>query len=309
MEMLMPIHSTLPFAERRKVALIVSDVTTGIALPAPLTAAVDGAIAEAFSRVFFDDPLFGEDLTAIRAPLDSICRRHGILIEQAIAHALSVHDRYDVQSQVAVPISQAALDLCDSNAPSATERITIPASGQIRTTVLDLVVYDRLDQRLILASVKRGGGFQGGGAARLAHLEQRAAASVLRSLVAGQGISVRGVEVIVIDWYGRTGISGGRVVTGPQVDDFFGVPVTPIVDAMTERLRLGVRERARTILGRLVSSAGLRNQDLAVAQPSEAPTRAPAPSAGRVVIDLSQCLAGLPRRRRGRPMRAIRADD
>ena len=182
----MPVRTTHPFATQRKVAPMAPQITTHPPLPTPLAAAVDGAIAEAFSRSFFDDPLFGEDLTAIRAPLDSICRRHGILIEQAIAHALSVHERYDVQSQVAVPISQAALDLCDANPPSATERIALPISAQMRTIVLDLVIYDRLGQRLILASVKRGGGFQGGGAARLAHLEQRAAASVLRSLVAGQ---------------------------------------------------------------------------------------------------------------------------
>jgi hypothetical protein len=284
---------------------MVSDFSANIALPAPLAAAVDEALAEAFSRSFFADPLFGPDLTAIRAPLDSVCRRHGILIERAIAHALAAHDRYDVQTQVAVPISRAALDLCETNGEGATEKIAMPVSGgRIRTVVLDLVVYDRKEQRLILVSVKRGGGFQGGAAARDARIEQRAAAVILRSMVASQGLSVQRADAIVVDWYGRSGILGGAVVTGAQIDAFFGVSVAAVVQAMTERLSTGVRERANEILQQF--HVGPTTVTPAAVRPTPVMTTSDRPNTA-TLIDLSQCLASLPRRRRGRPMRAVRA--
>lgn len=301
-------YTTLSFARRRKVAPMVSGAAASVPLPAPLAAAVDDALAEAFSRSFFKDPLFGEELTAIRAPLDSICRRHGILIERAIAHALAADGRFDVQTQVAVPISRAALDLCEANSESATSQVALPASGRVRTAVLDLVIYDRAEQRLVLASVKRGGGLHSGAVAREARLEQRAAAIVLRSMVTSQGLGVRSCDVMLIDWYGRSGLSDGSVVTGAQIDAYFGVPIAPIVDAMTDRLAAGVKARAELVfaqLGLVQTAAELGIEDQS--RPRAAQT--PVPCDSGVVIDLAHCLAGLPRRRRGRQMRAIRAND
>lgn len=51
----MPVRTTHPFATQRKVAPMAPQITTHPPLPTPLAAAVDGAIAEAFSRSFFDD--------------------------------------------------------------------------------------------------------------------------------------------------------------------------------------------------------------------------------------------------------------
>lgn len=293
--------TTLHPALRCKSAPLVPNTITDIELPAPLAEATDSALEEAFSKAFYIDPLFGPELTAIRGPLDSICRRHGVLIEKTIAYALATHERFDVQSQVAVPLNQAAIDLCHANSEAATKHLTLTTStGRIRSAVLDLVVYDRLKRRLVIASIKRGGGLQGGPGTQDMHVELRAAAIILRGMIASQGLAIEQADVITIDWYGRSRIVGMTVVTGADLDSYFEVPVAPLVDAMSARLTAGVRARAARCLQRAqLAFAPIEVSDFGDAEP---PSEA-APTEG---VTLAHCLSALPRRSHGRPLRHMR---
>lgn len=292
--------TTLHPALRCKSAPLVPNTISDIELPASLAEAVDSALEEAFSKPFYIDPLFGPELTAIRGPLDSICRRHGVLIEKTIAYALASNDRFDVQSQVAVPLNQAAIDLCHANSEAATKHLTlITGAGRIRSAVLDLVVYDRLKHRLIVASVKRGGGLQGGPGAQDAHIELRAAAIILRGMIGSQGLPVEQTDVITIDWYGRSRIVGMSVVTGTGLDSYFEVPIAPLVDAMSARLTAGVKARAARCLRRAqLAFTPIEEGDSADAVP---PSEADAAEG----VTLAHCLSALPRRSHGRPLRRL----
>lgn len=222
-------------------------------LPACLVEAVDTAVAEAFAKSYSADPLIPEDVAALRGPVDSVLRRHGLLIETALAVALDLLPEVEVMTQVAVPISEAAIQLCLSNADDRTIGLTLPVTGTIaKTALIDVVVHYPRTGRLVAVSVKRGGGPQGGTAARNASVELRAAAMILRAMLMGRGRVVSSAEVVTVDYLGRSGILNGTVIGVEQIDAFFGLPVRAILDAMTGYMSAEIGRRIDAVIEALV---------------------------------------------------------
>lgn len=223
-------------------------------LPACLVEAVDTAVAEAFAKTYSADPLIPDEVAALRGPVDSVLRRHGLLIETALAVALDRSPDIEVMTQVAVPVSDAAIQLCLSNCDDKTIGLTLPVSGAIaKTAVIDVVAHYPRSGRLIGVSVKRGGGAQGGTAARTASVELRAAAMILHAMLMGRGRVVSSTEVVTVDYLGRSGILAGTVVGADELDAFFGVPVRATIDAMTEYMSAKVGGRINEVIEALVS--------------------------------------------------------
>jgi hypothetical protein len=222
-------------------------------LPACLVEAVDTAVAEAFAKSYSADPLIPEDVAALRGPVDSVLRRHGLLIETALAVALDLLPEVEVMTQVAVPISEAAIQLCLSNADDRTIGLTLPVTGAIaKTALIDVVVHYPRTGRLVAVSVKRGGGPQSGTAARNASVELRAAAMILRAMLMGRGRVVSSAEVVTVDYLGRSGILNGTVIGVEQIDAFFGLPVRATLDAMTSYMSAEVGRRIDAVIEALV---------------------------------------------------------
>ena len=280
-------------------------VSTAV-LPTPLVSAVDAALDDVFARAYNVDELLGPELSALKGPLDSVCKRHGLLIEKAIAAALASADHLEVMSQVSVPVGRAALDLVRANTERVTRDVALPAGDAERSVILDVAVFDWMKRRLSLVSVKRGGGAQGGKAARDDRLELRAAAMVLRSLMTAQGFPVAEAEVVVVDWMGRSGIVTGTVLTRETIDDHFGVAVAATVEAMTARFAAGIAERMTdrlTLVARPPSSSD-DDRDAASDRPPELD---PPSLRDETLISFAECLGALPRRGRGRQMTAVTA--
>lgn len=235
-----------------------------LGLPPCLIEAVDTAVAEAFAKTYSADPLIPEEVVALRGPVDSVLRRHGLLIETALAVALDLSPEVEVMTQVAVPVSDAAIQLCLANADDKTIGLTLPVSGAIaKTAVIDVVAYYPQSGRLIGVSVKRGGGAQGGTAARNGAIELRAAAMILRAMLMGRGRVVSSTEVVTVDYLGRSGILAGTVIGADQLDSFFGRPVRATIDAMTDYMSAEVGSRIDEAIEALVRKR--RPEPIAVA--------------------------------------------
>lgn len=242
---------TAPRTAVRKETCTSGSVST--ALPTCLVEAVDTAVAEAFAKAYSADPLIPDEVAALRGPVDSVLRRHGLLIETALAVALDLSPEVEVMTQVAVPVSDAAIQLCLSNADEKTIGLTLPVSGTIaKTAVIDVVAYYPRNGRLVAVSVKRGGGAQGGTAARHAAIELRAAAMILRAMLMGRGRMVSSTEVVTVDYLGRSGIIVGTVLGVDQLDAFFGLPVRATIDAMTGYMSAEVGRRIDEAIETLV---------------------------------------------------------
>lgn len=290
-------------------------------LPPALCDAVDAAIADSFAKTYTTDELLGEPLTAVRGPLDSLCKRHGLLIELAIAHALANHeDRMDVQTQVPVPLSKAALALVDANPPKRLEGLNFPmADGSARKVIIDILAFDWDTRTLHVVSVKRGGGQQGGRAARDARKDLSAAGLVLKLMMIKRGFPVEHVSQVLVDWYGRSGIVARKTVSRATIDEHFGVPVAAHVEAMSQRMEAGIADR---MAPRLLAALG---RDRASGHLTEIADRSDTGKArGRLSVMgdaatdrsagdadpgprpcLAECLAVLPQRPQGRQMRQI----
>lgn len=258
-------------------------------------------------------------MAALRGPVDSVLRRHGLLIESALAVALDLSTTTEVLTQVAVPLSEAAIQLCLSNADDRTIGLTLPVTGAVaKTAMIDVVVYYPGSGRLVAVSVKRGGGPQSGFAARQAPIELRAAAMILRGMLMGRGRVVSTVEVVTVDYLGRSGIVAGTVISSDQLDDFFGVPVRATIDAMTaymarevgrridEAVETLVRRRRPTEVAAIPSGTATdvsrrRSGNGFVFEPVPPPPPTPR-MPPEAVPDLAECLSLLPMIK-GRPSR------
>lgn len=208
-----------------------------------------------------------------------------------------------------------ALDLCVANGPDKTAALSLPVgSAVVKTAILDIVAYYPETGRLVAASVKRGGGAQGGSAARQDRLDLRAAGMILRGMLTSAGRTVSAVEVITIDYYGRSRIISGHVVEGTGLDAYFGAPITPVVEAMTERMASAVSQRVQERLAALMPPvpepkpmqahepvAGVNAAPVSE-EPIVVPMRVAAP-----LPTLAECLSSLPLRPQGRRMSAVGA--
>jgi len=290
--------------------------STETTLPVELRDAVDAALKECFDKSYCTDELIGELLTEVRGPLDSLSKRHGILLEEAIAHAFAASgSRYEVSMQVAVNVSKEALTLIESNKIEKLEELHFPfADVTGKRVIIDVLVFDHASGDLHVISVKRGGGAQGGQAARDARKDLTAAGLMLKNMFLREGLPVQSVQKVLVDWYGRSGIIARKTVTRKTIDEHFGLAIAPTVEAMSAYMKSAIAEK---MAPRLLAAVG-KKQTVAAHGASSASTLSVVSNDRANQIErkekkhsipptLAECLNSLPLRRQGRQMRSIRA--
>lgn len=281
-------------------------------LPIELREAVDVALRECFDKVYCSDELLGNRLTQVRGPLDSLSKRHGLLLEDAIAHAFAAAgDRYEVQTQVALMVSREAISLVESNKLDNLDDLNLPVGGTHgKRVVIDILVFDHETGDLHVVSVKRGGGAQGGQAARNARKDLTAAGLMLRNMMLRKGLPVLAVKKVLIDWYGRSGIVARKTVTRESVDAYFRLPISKQVEAMSAYLKSGIAARMEP---RMLAALGKTSIAVEAEEPLM-PASSNADIANEMAVEvpgprpsLAECLSVLPLRRQGRQMRSVEA--
>jgi hypothetical protein len=281
-------------------------------LPIELRDAVDATLQECFDKTFCPDELLGNKFTQVKGPLDSLPKRHGLLLEKAIAHAFAeAGDRYEVQTQVALTVSKEAISLVECNQLDKLDDLNLPIDGSYgKSVVVDIVVFDHQTGDLHVISVKRGGGAQGGRKARDAREDLTAAGLMLKNITLRKGLPVASVKKVLVDWYGRSGIIARKSVTRETVDEYFGLPIASQVEAMSAYMESGIANR---MVPRMLAALG---KTTITAEAEELPMPV---SIGDEVVNemavevegprpsLAECLSVLPLRRQGRQMRSVEA--
>ena len=281
-------------------------------LPVELRDAVDVALQECFDKTYCPDELLGNKLTQVKGPLDSLSKRHGLLLEKAIAHAFAeAGDRYEVQTQVALTVSREAMSLVESNQLSKLDQLNLPMGGSHgKRVVIDILVFDHQTGDLHVISVKRGGGAQGGRDARDARKDLTAAGLMLKNMTLRKGLPVLSVKKVLVDWYGRSGIVARKKVTRETVDAYFGLPIACRVEAMSAYLESGIAAR---MAPRLLAAIGNTSAPVDTERQVEKITPCPegrfesSTEVANARPSLAECLSVLPLRRQGRQMRSVGA--
>ncbi len=279
-------------------------------LPVELRDAVDGALLECFDKNYCPDELLGNTLTQVRGPLDSLPKRHGLLLEKAIAHAFAeAGDRYEVQTQVALTVSKEAMSLVESNQLDKLDNLNLPIGGSHgKRVVIDILVFDHQTGDLHVISVKRGGGAQGGRDARDARKDLTAAGLMLKNMTLRKGLPVLSVKKVLVDWYGRSGIVARKKVTRETVDAYFGLPIASRVEAMSAYLESSIAAR---MAPRLLAAIGNTSAPVDTKRQVEKITSCPegrfetSTEVASARPSLAECLSVLPLRRQGRQMQSV----
>jgi hypothetical protein len=286
-------------------------------LPEVIAASVDRAVDDCFGKTYVTDELFGETLTSIRGPLDSVCKRHGLLLEESIAYALASQesDRFEVSTQVHVVVPQSVIALVEANKLEKLDGLHFPrADAKGYKVVIDILAFDWQTEELHVISVKRGGGAQGGKAAREARKDLVGAGLILKHLMLTKGVPVRKVKTVLVDWYGRSGITARKTVSRETIDGYFGISVAGLVEAMSGRLASSIAKRMMPRLKhalKLAEGASSNREafDQEVRADLDDDAAAPAGEVDSAMKlprpTLAECLSVLPLRPQGRQMRSV----
>ena len=218
---------------------------------AAIARASRAVIANAMAGDFPIDPVIGADLSKSFSIINSVVKRHGLLIQRTLGDALAASGRFDILTEVRLPITEAAHDLLTSdNSDRDLRKIKLKAdSNTLRMVAIDLVVVDTESGWAGAYDVKRGNGTTESRKRGPIELDLRATRLILASFLAKCGYDgIRSVTSAVIDYYGASGFSKEMRLTGGELDEHFGVPVVDTVEAMTAELQRALHAEMRNLL-------------------------------------------------------------
>ena len=253
--------------------------TASLVSPAAIARASRAVVANAMAGDFPVDPVIGTELSKTFSIINSVVKRHGLLIQKTLADALAASGRFDILTDVPLPITEAANDLLTSkNSERDLVKIRLKADSKtIRMVTVDLIVVDTESGWAGIYDVKRGNGATESGKRRPIEHGLRAGRLVLASFLSKYGYEdIHSVTSAVIDYYGASGFSKELKLTRDELDGHFGVPVLETIDAMTAELQRALHVEMRTLLAPALSHLPRRTDkrsgatDIAIA-PSVAP--------------------------------------
>jgi hypothetical protein len=225
--------------------------TAPLVSPAAIARASRAVIANAMAGDFPIDPVIGADLSKSFSIINSVVKRHGLLIQRTLGDALAASGRFDILTEVRLPITEAAHDLLTSdNSDRDLRKIKLKAdSNTLRMVAIDLVVVDTESGWAGAYDVKRGNGATESRKRGPIELDLRATRLILASFLAKCGYDrIHSVTSAVIDYYGASGFSKEMRLTRELLDEHFGVPVVDTVEAMTAELQRALHAEMRNLL-------------------------------------------------------------
>ncbi|MEH2506385.1 hypothetical protein V1290_005196 [Bradyrhizobium sp. AZCC 1578] len=240
--------------------------TAPLVSPAAIARASHAVIANAMAGDFPIDPVIGADLSKSFSIINSVVKRHGLLIQRTLGDALAASGRFEILTEVPLPITEAAQDLLTSqNSDRDLAKIKLKADSKTsRMVTLDLIVVDTESGWAGAYDVKRGNGATESRKRRPIEHDLRASRLVLASFLAKCGYDgIRSVTSAVIDYYGASGFSKEMRLTREELDGHFGVPVLDTIDAMTAELQRALHaEMGNLLMPALTNLSHAANQAL-----------------------------------------------
>jgi hypothetical protein len=192
----------------------------------------------------------------------SVVKRHGLLLQSTTANALAASGRFDVLTDVAIPIVDAASELLLArNSAEDLARINIRADASAERIVnVDLVVIDQEVGWAGVYDVKRGNGQVDGRTRRPIEHDLRAAGMILSSYLAKRGYpNISRVTAGVIDYYGSTGFSKGFKIGRDELDTHFEVPIRETLDKVTLCLRKALLAELPSLFSTVIKAVNREN--------------------------------------------------
>jgi hypothetical protein len=199
---------------------------------------------------FKPDPLFSPEFSRLISASTSAAKRHGPLIEKAIAGELE-RAPMTVLRNVAVPITEGGLAMSESRDYSTLVNKQIDFDDKRIADVvdIDILAIDESNGWAGAFSVKRGGGLTEPRKRKANERELRALNFTLASWLRHKGYrTVETATAAVIDYLGQSGFSKDLTIDRDAIDEFFGLPIVAGIDAMTAAMSEALNSELRNLL-------------------------------------------------------------
>ena len=215
-------------------------------------------------------------LTAIVSMLSGIAKLDGVVLQKALFEALSRHPDFEILWRPRIPIPDGANVLAAMDHGTSLGA-TLLCSGPMTSTVeVDFIVIDRVSRVATAFECKRGGTCDFGKRRKIIDNLLRVKMVLVDYLVNLRAsdptklqTEVQSAEVRLIVYYGKWQLKPIQTLTRHTIDDYFGIPVTPMVAAAAELMRRELSANLLPVLGELLDALVAQ-----VADPETAPGRA-----------------------------------
>lgn len=197
---------------------------------------VDVTIEALSRKKFATDPIVEPRYSAITSIVSSAYKRHGKIIEEALATTLRRASHLTVWNEPRFAVSDAADRLADSDASLAATLPYNPAT-QARPLQIDLMVYNEAEERLGAYECKRGFGYHDSGKIRSMRRDLRCTQMLLRGYGEVRGLRVREANARMIFYYGQCSVGPPWALRGTDLDTHFGFPVWESVEHVNSYFR------------------------------------------------------------------------
>lgn len=197
---------------------------------------ITAAVKQASAAKFPADPLLTAAMSRLTSTIASVIKRHGPILEGAIADVLEGSGRYTVLRRMRLPITAEGR----AAALAGWQNEHIALSDNIEGVVdADLVVIDTTTGHLLALQIKRGGGKTDGKKRRQIEQELKAALPTLRACVARHAprTEIASCAFRIVDIYGEAGFHPDLTIFGWELDAAFNLPVEGWINATTDALR------------------------------------------------------------------------
>jgi hypothetical protein len=188
---------------------------------------------------FNPDPLFAPEFSRVVSTAASVVKRHGPLIENAIAAEFE-RAGLEVKREPLIPITRAAMAVVDSSDYErlAKEQYAFDENDIVEWLKVDMIVIDEPGKRATAVEVKRGGGLTASRNRKASERPLRALELTLASRLRQEGHrNVEAGYVCVVDYLGQSGFSQDMALHGAEIDEHFGLPIVAAIDRMTASLK------------------------------------------------------------------------
>jgi len=199
-------------------------------------AAVDKTIYDLSRTKFRLNPIGGTRYSRVTSIVSSAYKRHGQILERALAERLKENNRFQVWVHRTFAISSAAHNLA-ANDPSACLKAALPYGDIFRTCQVDLLVYDFSDRSLRSYEVAHGNEDFNVDKQRSTLNDLLAQQVLLKSYGEQRRFPVNIAEAKIIFYYGKRSIKAPFSLIARELDAHFRFDVFRPVEAINDYFR------------------------------------------------------------------------
>jgi hypothetical protein len=198
---------------------------------------VDATISRLARRKFSIDPVVEARYSRITSIVSSAYKRHGAILERALAVALRDASHLTVWEDPDFRVSAAAERLADADTKAVGSSLRYDNDKFVRTLQIDLLVYDHRTAQLGAYECKRGFGYHDSGKKRSMLRDLRCQQMLLKSYGEYRGLSAAFVEARTIFYYGQCDFGPPWALTREDLDEHFGTVVSGPVEEVNQYFR------------------------------------------------------------------------